>query len=205
MRMLDGLNAKSTHLAGVSSRRTRSNRRGGSSNPERPGNTLLHEFDPELLDRLALTYVEAVLPTLMNDSRPHTGRNCDGKEEDMQIGKYRKSKWLKKEDVAGFDEEQRLTTIEAVLEEQVGDDIKPVIYFKGIEKGWVANMTGLEVLAEMSGSQDTEDFIGLRIEIYVDPDVRYGGKRVGGIKLRPAPLKRAPKGSDIEFDDSIPY
>ena len=98
----------------------------------------------------------------------------------MQISKYRKSKWLKKEDVAEFDEGQQLTTVEAVLEEQVGDDIKPVIYFKGVEKGWAANMTGLEALAEMSGSGDTEDFIGIRVEIYVDPDVRYAGKRVGG-------------------------
>jgi len=123
----------------------------------------------------------------------------------MHISKYRNSKWLKKEDVAQLDEEKRIVTVEAIVEEQVGDDIKPVVYFKGIGKGWAINMTGLEALSEISGSQDTEDFIGVRVEIYVDPDVRYAGKRVGGIKLRPAPLGKAAQGREAEFDDSIPY
>lgn len=162
-------------------------------------------LDPELLDALARAYVEVALQELTDHRRSHSGRISVERGQKMQIGKYRKSKWLKKEDVAELDEGQRLTTVEAILEEQVGDDIKPVIYFKGIEKAWAANMTGLEALAEMSGSQDTEDFVGIRIEIYVDPDVRYGGKRVGGIKLRPAPLNKGPQGSDAKFDDSVPF
>jgi len=123
----------------------------------------------------------------------------------MQISKYRNSKWLKKEDVAQLDEEQRIVTVEVVVEEQVGDDIKPVVYFKGIDKGWAINMTGLEALAEMAESQDTEDFIGVRVEIYVDPDVRYAGKRVGGIKIRVVPLRKSPKEPGDDFDDSIPF
>ena len=123
----------------------------------------------------------------------------------MQISKYRKSKWLKKEDVMELSAEQQIATVQAVVEEQVGDDVKPVVYFKGIEKGWAANMTGLEALAEMAESQDTEDFIDVRVQIYVDPDVRYAGKRVGGIKIRPAPLSKGPKGPGDDFDDSVPY
>jgi hypothetical protein len=123
----------------------------------------------------------------------------------MHISKYRNSKWLKKEDVTQLNESQRFTTVKAILEEQVGDEMKPVVYLEGIEKGWPANMTGLQALSEMAGSQETDDFIGIRIEIYVDPNVYWGDKRVGGIKLRPAPLNKAPQGSDAEFDDSIPY
>ena len=123
----------------------------------------------------------------------------------MQISKYRKSKWLKKEDIAQLDEDQRRTTVEAIVEEQVGDGSKPVAYFKGIDKGWAINMTGLEALSEIAGSEDTEDFIGAYVELYVDPDVRYSGKRVGGIKLKPAPLNQAPHGRDAEFDDAIPF
>lgn len=123
----------------------------------------------------------------------------------MQISKYRNSKWLKKEDVAQLDEQERIVTVEAIVEEQVGDDIKPVVYFKGIDKGWAINMTGLEALSEMTESQDTDDFVGIRVEIYVDPDVRYAGKRVGGIKIRVAPLRKPPKGPGDDFDDSIPY
>ena len=123
----------------------------------------------------------------------------------MKISKYRNSKWLKKEDVEALSPEQRRTVVESIEEELVGDDLKPVIHFKGIEKGWPINMTGLEILAEMTGSQDTEDFDGTKVELYVDPDVRYKGDKVGGIKLRPAVAKPIAKEDGAPFDDAIPF
>ena len=123
----------------------------------------------------------------------------------MKISKYRNSKWLKKEDVEALSPEQGRIVVESIEEEQVGDDLKPVVYFKGIEKGWPINMTGLEVLAELTGSQDTEDFVGANVELYVDPDVRYAGKRVGGIKLRPITAKPIAKEDGAPFDDAIPF
>ncbi len=123
----------------------------------------------------------------------------------MKISKYRSSKWLKKEDVEALSPEQRRTEVVSIEEEQVGDDLKPVVYFKGIEKGWPINMTGLEVLAELTGSQDTEDFDGTKVELFVDPDVRYAGKRVGGIKLRSIPSKSLVKDDGAPFDDAIPF
>ena len=123
----------------------------------------------------------------------------------MDIGKYRNSRWLKKEDVDALGAETRRTVVESIKEELVGDDLKPVVYFKGIEKGWPINMTGLEVLAELTGSQDTEDFGGANVELYVDPEVRYAGKRVGGIKLRPAVTKPIVKEDGAPFDDAIPF
>ena len=123
----------------------------------------------------------------------------------MKISKYRSSKWLKKEDVEALSPEQRRTEVVSIEEEQVGDDLKPVVYFKGIEKGWPINMTGLEVLAELTGSQDTEDFDGTKVELFVDPDVRYAGKRVGGIKLRSIPSKSLVKDDGAPFDDAISF
>lgn len=113
----------------------------------------------------------------------------------MKIAKYRNSKWLRKDDVEAMSEKERQTVVERIVEEEVGDDLKPVIYFKGIDKGWPLNMTALEQLAELTGSDDTDDFAGARVEIFVDPSVRYAGKRIGGIKLRAA---KEP------FDDEIP-
>ncbi len=125
--------------------------------------------------------------------------------KDMLITKYRKSKWLKKEDVDALSDEQRRTMVESIEEDQVGDDVKPVVFFTGIAKGWPINMTGLEVLAELTGSQDTEDFVGANVELYVDPGVRYSGKRVGGIKLRPTAAKPVAKEDGTPFDDAIAF
>ena len=97
------------------------------------------------------------------------------------------------------------TEVVSIEEDQVGDDLKPVVSFKGIEKPWPINMTGLEVLAELTGSQDTEDFDGAKVEVFVDPDVRYAGKRVGGIKLRPIPSKLQVNDDGALFDDAIPF
>ena len=123
----------------------------------------------------------------------------------MLITKYRSSKWLKKEDVDALSAEHRLTVVEFIEEAEVGDDVKPVAHFKGIEKAWPINITGLEVLAELTGSQDTDDFVDAAVELYVDPDVRYAGKRVGGIKLRPVAVKPIAKEDGAPFDDAIPF
>ncbi len=123
----------------------------------------------------------------------------------MFIGKYRQSKWLTKEDVNALSADQRRTVVVSIKEEEVGEDIKPVGRFEGIEKPWPINMTGLDELAEMTGSQETDDFVGAEIELYVDPDVRYAGKRVGGIKLRPIAAKPVAKEDGAPFDDAIPF
>lgn len=115
----------------------------------------------------------------------------------MKIGKYRNSKWLTKAAVEELAHEQRVTTVDRVVEEEVGDDVKPVLYLTGIDKPWPVNMTGLEALAEITGSDDTDAFPGTPVEIYVDPNVRYAGQKVGGIKLRTPPKP--------EFDDDIGF
>ena len=45
-------------------------------------------------------------------------------------------------------------------------------------------MTALETLEEITGSDDTDDYSNTGVEVYVDPNVKYQGKRCGGIKLR---------------------
>jgi len=123
------------------------------------------------------------------------------------IAKYRKSKWLTKGEVENMAPEQRRTTVEKVVEEEVGDEPKPVLYLRGIEKGWPINMTGLEALAEIVGSENTDKFAGEPVEIFVDPDVRYAGKRVGGIKLRSDRIKAEPEhqAEARDFDSEIPF
>jgi hypothetical protein len=52
------------------------------------------------------------------------------------------------------------------------------------------NWTNAQVIANISGSEDMDEWHGHRIEIYDDPTVMYAGKLVGGIRIRPA---RTPK------------
>jgi hypothetical protein len=86
--------------------------------------------------------------------------------------------------------------IESIEPETVGDgERKLVARFEGKSKGLILNDTNLEVIEQRCG-QDTADAIGSHWDLYVDPDVRYGGKKVGGIRLRSPQVKKmaAPKG-----------
>ncbi len=126
------------------------------------------------------------------------------------INSYRKARWLRKEDVSALSAAQRRTVIDRIVDEEVGDDTKPVCYLRGIDKGWPINMTALETLAEHSKRDDTEAFAGIPVEVYVDPSVTFQGQRVGGIKLRPlakpAPrVPATPPAGNVEIEDDINF
>lgn len=123
----------------------------------------------------------------------------------MLITKFKKSKWLKKDAVEALPASRRRTRIVNIEEDEVGDDTKLVCYFDGIEKGLPLNATNMDVLADASGSQDSDDFIGLAVEIVVDPNVRFQGKRVGGIVLKPIWESTPAPADEIAFDDAIPF
>lgn len=120
------------------------------------------------------------------------------------------SKFLRKED---FDDEDRVMTIKGVkLEDMPGDqaDQKWVLYFREEAKGMVLNVTTIRVL-EAAFGDDSDHWIGNKVKVYVDPNVSFGGRIVGGLRLRapkqgpkvPAPEPAATKTE--EFDDDIPF
>ena len=98
--------------------------------------------------------------------------------------------------------------IESIREEEVGEERKLVARFEGKSKGLVLNDTNLETL-ELAFGDDSSDAIGAQVILYVDPDVKYGGKRVGGIRIKlpkAAPKeKAAAKSATAELDDDIPW
>jgi len=61
---------------------------------------------------------------------------------------------------------------------------KLVLFFDGSEKGLIMNMSHGDFLAEATGNDDPEEWIGYEVELFVDDNVTYGGKRIGGIRLR---------------------
>lgn len=124
------------------------------------------------------------------------------KVSDMIVSKY-----LKKED---FDEDQVCTIKDCKLEEisQQGET-KWILYFREHQKGLVLNTTTIRVLEQAFGDT-TEDWVGKRVKVYVDPNVSFQGRVVGGLRLRPPPKGAAQKPATSpppvdEFADDIPF
>ena len=114
---------------------------------------------------------------------------------------YRKfvgnAKYLKKEDIPS----PVNTSILWIKEEDVtapgkGTETRLLLYFDGLKKGLILNTANAEALAEITGTDDYEQWSDIPIQLYVDPDVKYGGKKTGGIRIRkpasvPVPVQEA--------------
>lgn len=91
-------------------------------------------------------------------------------------------------------ERPRLATIKTIRTENVAPEnrqpsLKPVVYFQEFEEGVPAGAQTRESLKEALGTQEVTEMIGRKVVIYVNPDIMYGGQRVGGIRFR-APKPR---------------
>lgn len=122
------------------------------------------------------------------------------------------SKFLRKED---FEEDRVMTIKNVKLEDMPGDDgqQKWVLYFREEAKGMALNVTTIRVLEQAFGD-DSDQWIGNKVKVYVDPNVSFGGRVVGGLRLRtpkqgpkapplPPPEQKPPV--DDGFDDDIPF
>jgi hypothetical protein len=94
------------------------------------------------------------------------------------------STFLKKEDAA----KPLSLTIETVAMEDVntddGKEKKAVLHFvDGRAKPMILNRGNWSILEEAYGL-DSDDWAGHPVEVYVDPSVMFGGKRVGGLRVR---------------------
>ena len=124
----------------------------------------------------------------------------------MNIDDFKNSTYLTQQDVNELSLEERRVTIDHVEAEVVGKDkeLKPVTYFKTLGKGLVTNMTNREKIAEIRRSKVMDDWPGTRIELYVNPDIGFGGKRMGGIRVRRI-AKNDPSSVEEDFDEEIPF
>jgi hypothetical protein len=109
---------------------------------------------------------------------------------------YSDSEYLKKED---FPEPETLTICE-VREEEVtapGKEtkLKVVIYFEERQKGCVLNLANGAVLELITKTDIPDKWVGTRVRVYHDPNVEFGGKKVGGIRFVPVRQPMPPRGS----------
>jgi hypothetical protein len=107
------------------------------------------------------------------------------------------SKYLAKEDVP---EKGMLLTIKSVVKAQVGKgaqaEQKPVLVFMENVKPMVCNKTNAKRIAQFTGISTNVDrgWVGVKIVVYFDPMVEFGGDIVGGLRIRAPrmPAQQAP-------------
>jgi hypothetical protein len=132
-----------------------------------------------------------------------------------KISEMKESKFLKQSDV----EQPVLWTVHGVervnvAKEGAEPDYKWAMSFAESDKPLVLNWTNIQLCEKAFGSDDTDHWNGKKIVLYVDPNVSYGGKVVGGIRVRApkkaaapakaAPVIHPPVESELD-DDSIPF
>jgi hypothetical protein len=100
---------------------------------------------------------------------------------------YNESKYLKHQDLGDQD---WVVTIADVTRQEIKDadgtsKKKFVLHFKeeGL-KGLILNTTNMNVLYVILKSDDSDDWIGKRITLYVKDDIEMGGKIMSGVRIR---------------------
>ncbi len=120
----------------------------------------------------------------------------------MNIAGAFPSTYLKAADLQG----RRVSvTISSVRVEEVGDGHKPVVFFSGKDKGVVLNKTNATMIAEITGTDETDEWTGKSIVLY-PTKTDFQGKRVDCIrvdyptngKAKPAPLPEPD-------EDTVPF
>jgi hypothetical protein len=127
----------------------------------------------------------------------------------MNLSDLKTSKFLKKEDVGAG----ALATIHAVSQQNVAmegaePDMRAVVHFNEFEKPMVLNSTNGQIIAKIAGVDENIEtaWRGVRVVLYNDPNVSFGGKLVGGIRVRaPRPGAKLPAvPAAQEFDGGVP-
>jgi hypothetical protein len=104
----------------------------------------------------------------------------------MNVDQLKDSKFLTKADVG----RGVLVTIkgdafqENVAKEGAPQDLKWCIEFDELEKPFIVNSTNGQLIAQITGSRESNTWAGHKIVLYDDPSVSFGGKLVGGIRVR---------------------
>src|SRR5271170_3043297 len=88
-------------------------------------------------------------------------------------------------------------TIKRVAQENMArndqpQELKWVCYFHEVDKGLALNATNTKRIAKALLAEDTDQWLGKKIALYFDPDIEFGGKITGGIRVKRAPVAANP-------------
>lgn len=104
----------------------------------------------------------------------------------MNVNQLKQSNFLTRHEVG----KGMLVTIRGdVFQENVAkagapEELRWCIAFDEAEKPMVLNSTNGQIIAQICGSQESEQWNGHKIVLFDDPTVSFGGKLVGGIRVR---------------------
>jgi hypothetical protein len=128
-----------------------------------------------------------------------------------RISEMINSNYLKKEDI----EDEVIVTIVGVKKANIARedqdaDYKWLMKFDEFEKPMVLNSTNIQLLARACGSENTDDWKDCQVVLYVDDNVSFGGKLVGGLRIKALKKQKAavnaqaPTGRALPSDGSSP-
>lgn len=134
------------------------------------------------------------------------------------IHTLKESRFLRKEDFP----QPALLTIKSSEMINAAPDGKPeerklALSFVELEKAMLCNWTNIQLIAQMTGEEDTDDWEGHKVVIFNNPNISYQGKLTGGISVRapraattavpvakPARMP-AEKVAELPPDDDVPF
>ena len=107
-------------------------------------------------------------------------------------------KWLKATDI----ETDTNVTISDVTRETLEQDggaseRKGALHFTGDLAALILNSTNTDTMIELFGGE-TEEWIGKRVTLFVDPNVIYAGKKVPGLRIKGIKTQRKLVNEDAE-------
>jgi len=114
-----------------------------------------------------------------------------------KTSEMRTSKYLQQSEVGNG----TLLTITGCKQQNVANDDAPAemkwcLTFAEVTKALVLNAINTKLCEKACGSDDTDDWVGKQIVVFVDPNVSYGGRITGGLRVR-APRRPAAKGLKV--------
>ncbi len=100
-----------------------------------------------------------------------------------------------------LDGEEPVLTIKQVEVKSFDDGVQKLnIHFVEEKRTLVCNKVNAKKIAKAFGPE-TAAWVGKKIQLYFDEDVEYGGKTVGGIRVRTG--KKSKPAPEPDFDDSV--
>ena len=102
------------------------------------------------------------------------------------IDRIRTGRFLKRADLM---DTPMTVTIHSVIEEDVArggeqEKLKHVVYFHETAKALVLGLTNAELIANAVGSDDMDVWSGQQVTLFFDPEVKFDGERVGGVRVK---------------------
>jgi hypothetical protein len=119
-------------------------------------------------------------------AQPNLNTKGDKNMPDYDVSELRTDGFVRKEDIP----EPRVFQISDVTIDEVKDDRggmkeKPILHFEGDPvRPMVLNTINIKRLEEAFGRR-TGQWVGQEVELYVDGEVMFGGKKIGGLRVRP--------------------